>query len=173
MREKAIYHEKGYCTEKTLGECDASDRASHLSSTYVSDDQGSSYTYGEIDDKAARLAAWVARRARYFRGRGHVQMPTWAGVLHRLCGSPRRRAVMHPSAQLSTTLTFRVCYGMNCGARGRSSAPPKWRRSTFESQILSIVDQIPTLHLWRFVIGGGAEAPEPPTVAEICALRAN
>ena len=59
---KQFYYEKGYWTEKTLGDVWADRVASHPERTYVSDDQGSSYTYGEIDDKAARLAAWLVEQ---------------------------------------------------------------------------------------------------------------
>ena len=64
---KQFYYEKGYWTEKTLGDVWADRVASHPERTYVSDDQGSSYTYGEIDDKAARLAAWLVEQG--LRGR--------------------------------------------------------------------------------------------------------
>ena len=69
---KQFYYEKGYWTEKTLGDVWADRVASHPERTYVSDDQGSSYTYGEIDDKAARLAAWLVEQGVGPRGRGHV-----------------------------------------------------------------------------------------------------
>ena len=59
---KRFCYEKGYWTEKTLGDVWADRVASHPERTYVSDDQGSSYTYGEIDDKAARLAAWLVEQ---------------------------------------------------------------------------------------------------------------
>ena len=56
---KQLYYEKGYWTDKTIGDVWADQVASHPERTYVTDDQGSSYTYGEIDDRASRLASWM------------------------------------------------------------------------------------------------------------------
>ena len=74
---KQFYYEKGYWTEKTLGDVWADRVASHPERTYVSDDQGSSYTYGEIDDKAARLAAWLVEQGVAPGDVVTFQMPTW------------------------------------------------------------------------------------------------
>ena len=56
---KRFYYEKGYWTDKTIGDVWADRVASHPERTYVTDDRGSSYTYGEVDDRAARLASWL------------------------------------------------------------------------------------------------------------------
>ena len=143
---KQFYYEKGYWTEKTLGDVWADRVASHPERTYVSDDQGSSYTYGEIDDKAARLAAWLVD------GKGGPG--TWSrskcyvgGVLHRLCGSPQgRRGHAPSSAQLQRR---DLVYGMNLVGSRAFICPTKVAKVDFESQILSIVDQIPSWDLWR------------------------
>ena len=59
---KRHYYEQGYWTEKTLGDLWSERVASHPEREYVCDDQGSRYTYGEIDDKASRLAAWLVEQ---------------------------------------------------------------------------------------------------------------
>ena len=75
---KRFYYEKGYWTEKSIGDVWADRIASHPERTYVTDDQGSSYTYGEVDDRAGRLAAWLIEEGIEPGDVVTFQLPIWA-----------------------------------------------------------------------------------------------
>ena len=164
---KQFYYEKGYWTEKTLGDVWADRVASHPERTYVSDDQGSSYTYGEIDDKAARLAAWLVEQGVAPWDVVTFQMPTWAEFCIVYVAALKAGAVMHPLPRNFNDAD--LVYGMNLVGSRAFICPTKVAKVDFESQILSIVDQIPTLGPVALVDKAAPKHSELPTVAEICA----
>ncbi|WP_195302571.1 medium-chain fatty-acid--CoA ligase [Eggerthella lenta] len=164
---KQFYYEKGHWTEKTLGDVWADRVASHPERTYVSDDQGSSYTYGEIDDKAARLAAWLVEQGVAPGDVVTFQMPTWAEFCIVYVAALKAGAVMHPLPRNFNDAD--LVYGMNLVGSRAFICPTKVAKVDFESQILSIVDQIPTLGPVALVDKAAPKHSELPTVAEICA----
>ena len=57
--KKKEYYEKGYWTRETIRDVWERQARAHAGEEYVADDQGCRMTYGEVDDAAARLAAWL------------------------------------------------------------------------------------------------------------------
>ena len=57
--KKKEYYEKGYWTHDTIRDVWERQAQANADKEYVADDQDCRMTYGEVDDAASRLAAWL------------------------------------------------------------------------------------------------------------------
>ena len=164
---KQHYYEQGYWTEKTLGDLWSERVASHPEREYVSDDQGARYTYGEIDDQAARLAAWLVEQGVKPGDVVTFQMPTWAEFCIVYVAALKAGAVMHPLPRNFNDAD--LIYGMNLVETKAFICPTKAGKVDFEEQILGIVDQIPSLGPVALVDKVAPKHSDLPSLSEICA----
>ena len=76
--KKKEYYEKGYWTRETIRDVWERQARAHAGEEYVADDQGCRMTYGEVDDAAARLAAWLVDAGIEPGDVVTLQFPNWA-----------------------------------------------------------------------------------------------
>lgn len=163
---KHQYYELGYWTEKTLGDVWGEQAAKYPQSEYVSDDQGSRFTYSEVDDKAARLASWLLEQGIVPGDVVTFQMPTWAEFCIVYVAVLKAGAVMHPVPRNFNDSD--LIYGMNLVGSRAFICPTKVGKIDFEAQILGIADQIPTLGPIALIDKTTPKHSDLPTLAEIC-----
>lgn len=82
---------QGYWSHDTIADIWQRAAVAHPDREYVCDDTGSRLTYGEVDDKAGRVAAWLVAEGVEAGDVVTLQFPTWARVYHRLCGRAESR----------------------------------------------------------------------------------
>ena len=58
-QHKQMYYEKGYWGKETVLDVWNNAVEKYGDNEYVADDQGSRFTYKEVDEKASRLASWL------------------------------------------------------------------------------------------------------------------
>ena len=163
---KRIYYEKGYWTEKTIGDVWADRVASHPERTYVTDDRGSSYTYAEVDDRAARLASWLIAEGVQPGDVVTFQMPIWAEFCIVYVACLKCGAVMHPVPPNFNDED--LVYNMNKVGTRAFICPTEFHRCDFVEQAYAVKDRIPTLASIAFV---DKQAPAPdgaPCLSGIC-----
>lgn len=140
---KKLYYEKGYWSDRTLNDI-WSDRAEKFADReYVSDNLGVRLTYGEIDDKASRLAAWLHEKGVVNGDVVTFQMPPWSEFCIVYVACLKVGAVCHP-----LPVTFNgndLVYGMNLVESKAFICPTFHHKTNFEDQILSVVNEIPSL----------------------------
>ena len=76
LRER--WYAKGYWTHDTIADIWQRAAVAHPDREYVCDDTGSRLTYGEVDDKAGRVAAWLIAEGIKAGDVFTLLFPTWA-----------------------------------------------------------------------------------------------
>lgn len=140
---KKEYYEKGYWTEQTLYDVWAHRAAHYPDREYVSDDLGVRLTYGEIDDKASRLATWLKSVGVNNGDVVSFQLPPWSEFCIVYVACLKVGAVCHP-----LPVTFNgedLVYAMNLVESKAFICPTFHHKTNFEDQIHSVVDEIATL----------------------------
>lgn len=142
-QNKKEYYEKGYWTEQTLLDV-WNDRVSKFADQeYVSDNLGVRLTYGEIDDKASRLAAWLKSVGVQNGDVVSLQCPPWSEFCIIYVACLKVGAVCHP-----LPVTFNgedLVYSMNLVESKAFICPTFHHKTNFEDQFLSVKDEIPSL----------------------------
>ena len=165
--QKRCYYEKGYWTHKTIGDVWADRVSSHPERTYVTDDRGSTLTYGEVDDQAARLAAWLVAEGVKPGDVVTFQVPIWAEFCIVYVACLKCGAVMHP---VPTNFNDEdLVYNMNKVGSRAFICPTEFHRCDFVEQAYAVKDRIPTLRSIAFI---DKQAPAPqgaPCLSSICA----
>lgn len=164
---KQLYYEKGYWTDKTIGDVWADQVASHPERTYVTDDQGSSYTYGEIDDRASRLASWMTTEGVEPGDVVTFQVPIWAEFCIVYVACLKCGAVMHPVPPNFNDED--LVYNMNKVSARAFICPTEFHHCDFVEQAYAIKERIPSLKAIAFI---DKKAPAPdgaPCLSDICA----
>ena len=76
--KKKEYYEMGYWTHDTIRDVWERQARANANKEYVADDQGCRMTYGEVDDAASRLAAWLVSQGIKPGDVVTLQFPNWA-----------------------------------------------------------------------------------------------
>lgn len=163
---KAYYYEQGYWSDTTLGDIWEKQAASFASKTYVTDDQGTSLTYGEVDDQAGRLASWLVEQGVKPGDVVSFQLPTWAEFCIVYVACLKAGAVMHPLARNFNDDDLR--YIMNRVGTVAFVCPTFFHKCDFERQALSVFDEVPTLRTIAVVDKCAPSTTELPTLSDIC-----
>lgn len=140
---KKAYYEKGYWTDQSLNDVWNDRVAKYPNQEYISDNLGVRLTFGEIDDKASRLAAWLRDVGVNNGDVVTFQMPPWSEFCILYVACLKVGAVIHP-----LPVTFNgedLVFGMNLVGSKAFMCPTFHHKTNFEDQILSVVDRIPTL----------------------------
>lgn len=164
---KAHYYEQGYWTEKTLGDIWKEQAAAYPDREYVADDRGTRFTYGEVDDKASRLAAWLVEQGIEPGDVVTFQLPTWAEFCIVYVACLKVGAVMHPVPKNFNDED--LVYNMNKVQSKAFICPTFHHKCDFEAQILSVVDRIPSLGPIALIDRESPAKTGLPTLASICA----
>ena len=80
--KKKEYYEKGYWTHDTIRDVWERQAQANADKEYVADDQDCRMTYGEVDDAASRLAAWLVSQGIKPGDVVTRQCPNWAWLLY-------------------------------------------------------------------------------------------
>lgn len=142
-KNKQEYYAKGYWTERTLNDIWSEQASKFAEREYVSDNLGVRLTYGEIDDKASRLAAWLHEQGVKNGDVVSYQCPPWAEFCILYVACLKVGAVSHP-----LPVTFNgedLVYAMNLVESKAFMCPTFHHKTNFEDQILSVAERIPSL----------------------------
>lgn len=140
---KVEYYARGYWSEKTLLDVWEGQVLSWPCRSYVVDEQGRAFTYGEIDELADRLAAYLQDSG---VGEGDVvtfQIPVWVEFAVTLVACLKIGAVMHP-----VSLSFNqrdLEYIMNQVESTALICPTRTRKGDFETQAFALQGVVPSL----------------------------
>ncbi|MGI6106199.1 MAG: medium-chain fatty-acid--CoA ligase [Raoultibacter sp.] len=143
QERKAYYYEKGYWTTETLNDIWAQQASKYSEREYVSDDVGTRLTYGEVDDRAGRLASWLVDEGIQPGDVISYQMPTWAEFAIIYVACLKVGAVMHPLSRFFNDED--LVYNMNIVGTKAFICPTTSHKTNYEKQILGVVDRIPSL----------------------------
>lgn len=165
--QKRKYYEKGYWTNDTIATVWERQAAALSDHEYVADDQGSRYTYGEIDDKAGRLAAWLAAEGVRPGDVVTLQFPTWAEFCIAYVAVLKAGAVLHPVPRNYNDVDLE--YAMNLVGSAAYLAPTFSHNVDYEAQILSVREAIPSLRAIAVLAKQAPSHSDLPTFEDIFA----
>ena len=134
---------------------------------YVADDQGCRMTYGEVDDAASRLAAWLVSQGIKPGDVVTLQFPNWAEFTIAYVACFKAGAVIQSLARNFNGAD--LTYAMNLVESRAYIGPTSFHGVDYEQQILDIAGDIPTLKVIALVDKKAPKQTDLPTVAEIVA----
>lgn len=141
--QKAVYYEKGYWTADSIADVWHRRVKASGNAEYVADDHGSRYTYGEVDERAGRLAAWLVESGVQPGDVVTVQFPTWAEFCIAYVAALKAGAVMHPVPRNYNDVDLE--YAMNLVGSRAYLAPTFSHNTDYEAQILAVREAVPSL----------------------------
>ncbi len=139
----AYYYEQGYWTKQTINDVWHHQVAHNSDREYVADDQGIRYTYGEVDDKAGRLASWFVDQGIQAGDIVSFQLPTGADFCIVYVACLKAGAVMHPLPRAFNDRD--LVYAMNKVGSRAFICPTLFHGDDYEQQILTVAEEIPSL----------------------------
>ena len=140
---KKRWYDKGYWTHDTIADVWERTSAAHPDREYVCDDTGSRLTYGEVDDKAGRVAAWLVAEGVKAGDVVTLQFPTWAEFTIAYVAVLKVGGVVHPVPRNYNDVDLE--YAMNLVGSRAYLSPTFSHNTDYEAQILSFRDAIPSL----------------------------
>ena len=146
---KQDYYAKGLWGSVTLIDAWNASVVTNGPKTYITDDYGSSYTYAEIDEKAARLATWLREVGIETGDVVSFQMPKWAEFCIIYIACLKVGAVMYPVS--INCKESEIEYALNKAKTAAFICPTTYRGISIENIFLRVEDQIPTLKAVLFV----------------------
>ena len=165
--EKKEYYEKGYWTHDTIRDVWERQAQANADKEYVADDQDCRMTYGEVDDAASRLAAWLVSQGIKPGDVVTLQFPNWAEFTIAYVACFKAGAVIQSLARNFNGAD--LTYAMNLVESRAYIGPTSSHGVDYEQQILDIADDIPTLKVIALVDKKAPKQTDLPTVAEIVA----
>ncbi|MEE0582281.1 MAG: AMP-binding protein, partial [Adlercreutzia sp.] len=141
LRER--WYAKGYWTHDTIADIWQRAAVAHPDREYVCDDTGSRLTYGEVDDKAGRVAAWLIAEGIKAGDVVTLQFPTWAEFCIVYVAVLKVGGVVHPVPRNYNDVDLE--YAMNLVGSRAYLSPTFSHNTDYEAQILSVRDAVPTL----------------------------
>ena len=165
--KKKEYYEKGYWTRETIRDVWERQARANADKEYVADDQGCRMTYGEVDDAASRLAAWLVSQGIKPGDVVTLQFPNWAEFTIAYVACFKTGAVIQSLARNFNGAD--LTYAMNLVESRAYIGPTSFHGVDYEQQILDIAGDIPTLKVIALVDKKAPKQTDLPTVAEIVA----
>lgn len=143
------YYKKGYWTSQTLHDVWEEQVARYSERPYVKDELGCTLSYGEVDEKAARLASWLEETGVENGSVVTMQIPKWAEFCIAYVACLKCGAVMHPVP--SNFNGDDLQYSMNL-AESRVYIGPTFHHNTdYVAQFASIAHCVPTCQHALFI----------------------
>ena len=165
--KKKEYYEKGYWTHDTIRDVWERQARANANKEYVADDQGCRMTYGEVDDAASRLAAWLVSQGIKPGDVVTLQFPNWAEFTIAYVACFKAGAVIQSLARNFNGAD--LTYAMNLVESRAYIGPTSFHGVDYEQQILDIAGDIPTLKVIALADKKAPKQTDLPTVAEIVA----
>lgn len=140
---KKKYYEAGWWTKDTIADIWSKQAALAADSTFVTDDQGQSYTYAQIDRMSDKVAAWLIEKGIAPGDVVTFQLPTWAEFCPIFVGIAKAGCVLHPVARNYSEDD--LIYIMN-KVRSRAFICPTFHHTTdHEKLAIECAEKVPTL----------------------------
>ncbi|ANE22531.1 AMP-dependent synthetase [Denitrobacterium detoxificans] len=146
---KRMYYEKGYWGTSTLSDIWSSQSKKYAQHVYVKDTEGHSYTYGEIDQAAARVATWMKEVGVENGDIVTFQLPKWAEFAIIYVACLKVGAVMHPYAVRNTDQD--LIETVNSVGTAVYIAPTFYHNRNYEMEYRAICGSMPNLKGALFV----------------------
>ncbi len=141
--QKRRYYERGWWRDETIADVWAKQAEKHPDKTFVTDDQGASLTYRQIDEISDAVAAWLHSVGITAGDVVTFQLPTWAEFCPVFIGVAKIGAVMHPVARNYSELD--LAYIMNKVGTRAFICPTYHHTTDHERLALDCVKDVPTL----------------------------
>lgn len=141
--QRAIYLQKGYWNNKTLRDCWNESVEAYGDREYVADDRGFRYTYNQMDEAAAKVAAFLWLRGIRPMDVVSYQLPIWSEFVVMTIACFKLGAVAHPIAM--SYEGPELVRSLNMTESKVYVAATFFHKTNYEAQLLSIRDQIPGL----------------------------
>lgn len=142
-RQKKEYLEQGYWGNLTLLDCWEESVEKYPDREYVADDRGFRYTYRQMDEAAAKVAAYLLEKGVRPRDVVSFQLPIWSEFVLMTVACLKAGAVIHP-----ITMSYEekeLIRSMNTTESRAYFGPTFFHKTDYEERILAVMDQIPTL----------------------------
>lgn len=137
-----LYYEKGYWTADTIADVWKRQADKHTDREYVRDNY-LSYTYGEIDDKASRLAHWLHQQGVRNGDIITVQLPDWAEFAIVYIAVYKIGGVMYPLAKNFNEED--LIRAMNLVRSNTIICPTFFHKTDYEQQAIEVKKSVPSL----------------------------
>ncbi len=141
LREE--YLKKGYWTNQTLLDCWEATVDRFPDREYIADDRGIRYTYRQLDEAAARVAAWFLEVGVKPQDVITCQLPNWCEFALVTIAAYKVGAVMHPVAMPYEEKE--LIWSMNLTESKVYFGTTYFYKTDYEKRILAVKDRIPTL----------------------------
>lgn len=141
--QKKLYYEKGYWRDQTIADVWNEQCKKYADRVYVQDDLGCSLTYGQVDEKASRLARWFTEVGVKNGDVVSFQVPKWAEFCIIYVACLKVGAVMHP---LATSLNAAdLDFVINQVEASVYLCPTFFHKTDYELQYAQFKEQAKTL----------------------------
>lgn len=147
---KRRYYEAGYWTSDTIADVWTRQAALNPGKTFITDDQGSQLTYGQIDEMSDRICDWLVEHDAQLGDVVTFQLPTWAEFCPLFVGIAKAGCVMHPVARNYSAQD--LAYIMNKVQARFFICPVAHHTTDHEQQALECLEQVPTLSADRIIL---------------------
>lgn len=141
LREQ--YQSQGYWSNQTLLDCWDATVARFPEREYVADDRGFCYTYRQMDEAAARVAAWLLDIGVRPQDAVTCQLPNWCEFAMVTIACYKVGAVMNPIA--ITYEEEELVWSMNLTESAAYVGTTYFYKTDYETRILAVKDKIPSL----------------------------
>lgn len=142
-QHKQMYYEKGYWGKETVLDAWNNAVEKYGDNEYVADDQGSRFTYKEVDEKASRLASWLKEVGVETGDVVTLQFPNWAGFTIAYVACLKVGAVIHPVPKNYNDAD--LIYIMNLVSTVAFICPTYFHNTDCEQQAIDVKAQVPSL----------------------------
>lgn len=165
-KNKERWYAEGWWTEDTLFDVWHRVAAENAEREYVCDSTGVRLTYGEVDDKSSRLAAWLKEQGVQNGDVVSFQIPIWSEFAYVYVALLKVGAVMHP-----LPINFNeedLDYAMNLVGSKGLICPTFYHKTDYELQAEAVKKRVSTMEFIALLDKvTPAHNPEYPTLNQI------
>lgn len=140
---KEEYLKQGYWTNQTLLDCWEATVERFPDREYVVDDRGIRYTYRQLDEAAAKVAAYLLDIGVQPQDVVSYQLPNWCEFALITIACYKVGAVAHPIAMAYEEKE--MIWSMQLTNSKAYFGPTHFYKTNYEKRILAVKDEIPTL----------------------------
>lgn len=162
---KKQYLEKGYWSNKTLLDCWEETVERFPNREYIVDDRGFRYTYEEMDQAAAKVAAWLLEQGIKPGDTISYQLPVWCDFAMITIACYKAGCVAHPISM--SYVESELIRSMNQTEGKVYFGTTTFRKTNYEERILAAKGEIPSLGKIVFLDYVSEKTSDYPTLGEI------
>lgn len=142
--QRELYLKNGSWTDQTLLDCWETSVKNYPDREYVADDRGFRYTYRQMDEAAAKVAAFLCSKGVCPRDVVSYQLPIWSEFVIVTIACFKAGAVAHPIAM--SYEEKELIRSMNLTESKVYFGPTFFYKTDYEERILAVKDQIQNLN---------------------------